>query len=78
MIKGERVQVPVLLDIARDDFIGVGNDDFFLDQKFLLMVIVRLFLCNVDGTYQIDLRFAIMFYTFSVSRICRNRLYDIG
>lgn len=38
IIKGKRVQVPVLLDVARDDFIGLGKDDFFLDQKFLLLV----------------------------------------
>lgn len=37
-IKGKRVPVPVLLSIAYNDLIGLGQDDFFISQKFLVMV----------------------------------------
>lgn len=42
IIKGKKMKVPVMLSIAYNDLIGLGQDDFFISQKFLVMVSFQL------------------------------------
>lgn len=37
-IKGKMMPVPVLLKIAYHDLVGLGHDDLFINQKFLMVV----------------------------------------